>query len=104
MIRLDAPKLELAYDANGNTLTDVQGRQFTWDFENRLVQAVVPGTSGGATIFKYDPCGRRIQKSGPLPPLSTSSMELPPSIEVIRGAEPPSDLIAVPARSGVRFS
>jgi RHS repeat-associated protein len=56
----------VAYDANGNTLTDAQGRSFSWDFENRLVQAVVPGTGGGTTTFKYDPFGRRIQKSGPL--------------------------------------
>jgi YD repeat-containing protein len=54
------------YDANGNTLTDAQGRSFTWDFENRLTQAVVPGANGGTTTFKYDPFGRRIQKSGPL--------------------------------------
>ena len=54
------------YDANGNTLTDAQGRTFTWDFENRLTQAVVPGTNGGTTTFRYDPFGRRIQKSGPL--------------------------------------
>ena len=53
-------------DANGNTLTDAQGRSYTWDFENRLTQAVVPGTNGGTTTFKYDPFGRRIQKSGPL--------------------------------------
>src|SRR5580704_14729191 len=55
-----------ALDANGNTLSDAQGRSYTWDFENRLVQAVVPGTNGGTTTFKYDPFGRRIQKSGPL--------------------------------------
>jgi RHS repeat-associated protein len=54
------------YDANGNTLSDASGRSFTWDFENRLTQAVVPGTNGGATTFKYDPFGRRVQKSGPL--------------------------------------
>jgi uncharacterized protein RhaS with RHS repeats len=56
----------MSYDANGNTLSDAQGRGFTWDFENRLAQAVVPGTNGGTTTFKYDPFGRRIQKSGPL--------------------------------------
>jgi RHS repeat-associated protein len=55
-----------AYDANGNTLSDPQGRGFTWDFENRLTQAAVPGANGGTTTFKYDPFGRRIQKSGPL--------------------------------------
>ncbi|HTS09731.1 MAG TPA: hypothetical protein VMP68_29465, partial [Candidatus Eisenbacteria bacterium] len=54
------------YDANGNTLSDAQGRSFTWDLENRLVQAVVSGTNGGTTTFRYDPFGRRIQKSGPL--------------------------------------
>jgi len=57
---------EWALDANGNTLTDASGRSFTWDFENRLTQAVVPGTNGGTTTFRYDPFGRRIQKSGPL--------------------------------------
>jgi RHS repeat-associated protein len=52
------------YDNNGNTLTDASGKSYTWDFENRLIQAIVPGT--GTTTFKYDPFGRRIQKSGPL--------------------------------------
>jgi RHS repeat-associated protein len=53
------------YDANGNTLTDASGRTFTWDFENRLIQAVVPGTNGGTTTFRYDPFGRRIYKESP---------------------------------------
>jgi YD repeat-containing protein len=47
---------KLAYDANGNTLSDPSGKSYTWDFENRLVQAVVPGT--GTTTFKYDPLGQ----------------------------------------------
>jgi RHS repeat-associated protein len=55
-----------ALDANGNTLSDASGKSYTWDFENRLTQALVPGTDGGTTTFKYDPFGRRIQKSGPL--------------------------------------
>jgi YD repeat-containing protein len=54
------------FDANGNTLSDASGKSYSWDFENRLTQAVVPGTNGGTTTFKYDPFGRRIQKSGPL--------------------------------------
>ena len=54
------------YDANGNTLSDPSGKSYTWDFENRMTQVVVPGTNGGTTTFKYDPFGRRIQKSGPL--------------------------------------
>jgi RHS repeat-associated protein len=52
------------YDANGNTLTDASGKQYTWDFENRLTQVVNQGV--GTTTFRYDPFGRRIQKSGPL--------------------------------------
>jgi YD repeat-containing protein len=54
----------VAYDANGNTLADPSGKSYTWDFENRLTQAVNPGV--GTTTFRYDPFGRRIQKSGPL--------------------------------------
>ena len=53
-----------ALDANGNTLSDPSGKSYTWDFENRLVQVVNPGV--GTTTFRYDPLGRRIQKSGPL--------------------------------------
>ncbi len=51
------------YDANGNTLGD-GSKTYSWDFENRLISATVPGT--GITTFRYDPFGRRIQKSGPL--------------------------------------
>jgi RHS repeat-associated protein len=53
------------YDNNGNTLTSVAGSNtttYTWDFENRLASATLPGT-GGSVTFKYDPFGRRIQKS-----------------------------------------
>jgi RHS repeat-associated protein len=52
------------YDANGNTLSDAQGRSFTWNFESGLTQVVNPGVE--TTTFRYDPFGRRIQKSGPL--------------------------------------
>jgi YD repeat-containing protein len=52
-----------ALDANGNTLSDAQGRSYTWDFENRLTQVVNPGV--GTTTFRYDPFGRRIQKISP---------------------------------------
>ena len=60
------PALTVVYDANGNAITDASGKSYTWDFENRMTQAVVPGGNGGTTTFKYDPFGRRIQKSGPL--------------------------------------
>jgi RHS repeat-associated protein len=53
-----------ALDANGNTLSDPSGKSYTWDFENRLTQVIKPGV--GTTAFRYDPFGRRIQKSGPL--------------------------------------
>ena len=52
------------YDANGNTLTDASGKQYSWDFDHRLTQATVPNV--GTATFRYDPFGRRIQKSGPL--------------------------------------
>ena len=43
--------------------TDSTGTtQYSWDFENRLTQATLPGT-GGTVTFEYDPFGRRIQKS-----------------------------------------
>jgi YD repeat-containing protein len=50
-----------SYDANGNTISDAQGRSFTWDFENRLTQAVNPGV--GTTTFRYDPFGGLAQTS-----------------------------------------
>jgi YD repeat-containing protein len=52
------------YDANGNTLTKSNSSGttgYTWDFENRLTSAVVPGI--GTVTFRYDPFGRRIQKA-----------------------------------------
>ena len=52
------------YDANGNTLSDPSGKSYSWDFENRLTQAIISGS--WTTTFRYDPFGRRIQKSGPL--------------------------------------
>jgi RHS repeat-associated protein len=53
------------YDNNGNTTskTDSTGTTtYAWDFENRLTSVTLPG-SGGTVSFKYDPWGRRIQKS-----------------------------------------
>jgi RHS repeat-associated protein len=56
------PGLTYGYDNNGNTKTKSDGTTYTWDFENRLTQVVLPGT-GGTVNFKYDPVGRRAQKS-----------------------------------------
>jgi YD repeat-containing protein len=58
------PAPTVVYDANGNTLADSSGKQYTWDFENHLTSVTVPGT--GTTTFAYDAFGRRIHKSGPL--------------------------------------
>jgi RHS repeat-associated protein len=58
------PSGSYTYDHNGNMLTRPDGAQFNWDYSNRLTQVVLPG-SGGTVTFKYDPFGRRIQKSGP---------------------------------------
>jgi len=52
------------YDANGNTLGD-GSKTYSWNFENQLTSVTLPG-SGGTVSFRYDPFGRRIQKSGPL--------------------------------------
>src|SRR5271165_6094740 len=54
-----------AYDANGNTTakTDSTGTTtYTWDYDNRLTSATLPG-SGGTVSYRYDPFGRRIYKS-----------------------------------------
>jgi len=59
------PGATYTYDNNGNTLTAVGAAgttAYNWDFENRLTSVVLPG-SGGTVSFKYDPFGRRVQKS-----------------------------------------
>jgi RHS repeat-associated protein len=46
------------------TKTDSNGvTGYSWDYENRLTSVTLPGT-GGTVTFRYDPFGRRIQKSG----------------------------------------
>jgi RHS repeat-associated protein len=55
----------ITYDNNGNTQTMANASgttTYSWDFENRLTSAALPG-SGGTVTFKYDPFGRRIFKS-----------------------------------------
>src|SRR5205807_846363 len=56
------PSGSYTYDNNGNTKTKPDGTQYSWDYENRLKQVVLPN-SGGTVKFKYDPFGRRAQKS-----------------------------------------
>jgi len=50
-----------AYDNNGNLISKTGGTTYSWDFENRLTRVILPGNS--QINFKYDPMGRRIQKS-----------------------------------------
>jgi RHS repeat-associated protein len=59
------PSATFTYDNNGNTTgkADASGTtNYTWDFENRLTAVVLPAASGTVS-FKYDPFGRRTQKS-----------------------------------------
>jgi RHS repeat-associated protein len=59
------PGVTYTYDNNGDTLTEVTSSgttTFNWDYENRLTNVALPG-SGGTVSFKYDPFGRRIDKS-----------------------------------------
>jgi YD repeat-containing protein len=54
-----------SYDNNGSRVSKVDASgttSYVWDFENRMSGVTLPGT-GGAVSFKYDPFGRRIQKT-----------------------------------------
>ncbi len=56
------PSGSYGYDKNGNTQSKPDGTQYMWDLDNELTQVTLPGT-GGTLNFKYDPFGRRSQKS-----------------------------------------
>ncbi len=59
------PDATFTCDGNGNTLTKIDSSgttTYNLDFENPLTSVVLPG-AGGTVTFKYDPLGRRIQKS-----------------------------------------
>jgi RHS repeat-associated protein len=54
------------YDGNTTSKTDAMGTtNYSWNYENRLTQVTLPGTSGTVT-FQYDPFGRRIEKISPI--------------------------------------
>ena len=55
------PGVSYTYDDNGSLFTKNDGSGYSWDFENRLTRVTLPG--GAQVNFKYDPMGRRIQKS-----------------------------------------
>jgi RHS repeat-associated protein len=59
------PSATYIYDNNGNVTSKTEAAgvtQYSWDYENRLKQVVLPGTAGTVN-FKYDPFGRRVQKA-----------------------------------------
>ncbi len=63
------PTATYTYDKNGELKTKVDSTgttTYNWDttYRNLLTSIVLPGT-GGTVSFRYDPFGRRIQKSGP---------------------------------------
>ena len=60
---LSTPNGSYTYDKDGEMLTRPDGTQFSWDYEGRVAQAVLPN-GGGTVTFHYDPFGKRIQKSG----------------------------------------
>jgi RHS repeat-associated protein len=56
------PAVQMSYDAKGNLAHNKNGHDYSWDFENRMIQAVVhagePGIAGTHT-YSYDALGRR---------------------------------------------
>ena len=48
----------LTYDARGNQLTDNRGNDYTWDLDNRIIEA--DGTGYSNIEYRYDALGRRI--------------------------------------------
>jgi RHS repeat-associated protein len=57
------PGVTYTYDYNGNlaTKSGASPTTYIWDYENRLTQVSLP--AGSQVNFKYDPMGRRIQRS-----------------------------------------
>ena len=53
--------LDLEYDEAGNTVTNYDGYQFVYDYENRLIEV---RTDGYETVveYTYNALGRRSQK------------------------------------------
>ncbi len=58
--------LAYTYDNNGNLLTVRQGTStpsssYTWDYNNRLTQAVTTTGGNATSTFSYDPSGQRVK-------------------------------------------
>ena len=54
----------LAHDVKGNLVTNLDGDQYTWDFDNRLVSADTDSDPDPEISFEYDALGRRVKVSG----------------------------------------
>ena len=49
-----------SYDADGNMLTDGEGKTYTWDGENRLIQVTLPNSE--IVRYSYDGQSRRVKR------------------------------------------
>lgn len=87
------PTLTYTYDNNGNTKTKSDGTTYTWDYENRLTKVVLPG-SGGTVNFKYDPFGRRVQKSFTQGSTTTTTNYLYDGINVLEEVDNSGNVLA----------
>jgi RHS repeat-associated protein len=52
----------LSYDAKGNLTQDKNGRNFTWDQDNKLSAADLDGDETDDATYTYDALGRRVTK------------------------------------------
>jgi YD repeat-containing protein len=50
----------LLYDNNGNLLKNINGHEYQWDYENRLMQTSI---NGNTIYYAYDALGRRVSKT-----------------------------------------
>src|SRR5947209_7247802 len=80
------------YDNSGNEKSRPDGTTFSWDSQNRLTHAVLPGT-GGTVTFKYDPFGRRIEKSFTQGSTTTTTNYLDDSANVLETLDQNGDVL-----------
>jgi len=76
----------LTYDNNGNLLTKGTSLSNTWDYNNRLTQAVAGATT---SIYAYDPAGSRVKSSD-----GTTTTYYPTGAYNIAGATPTKHITA----------
>jgi RHS repeat-associated protein len=97
------PGTTYTYDNNGNTKTKTTAAgttTYTGDYENRLTQVALPGTTGKVT-YKYDPFGRRVQKSFTQGGTTTTTNYLYDGMNVIEEADNSGNVLARYTESGL---